>query len=132
MIPKTFENGNYNTLDAFTKVTLPGKMSLIRKNFIGKIDEILENMLGGNSDIQKTEINAALVCSSGKITGINCDVTYTIDDFQVPTAPAKAIQNDIKSIEGALEVLEDIEVKKVSIDVKTGILYIEAHVPVED
>lgn len=132
MIPKTFETGNYNTLDTFTKVTLPGKMSFIRNDLVGKIDEILENMLGGNTEVQKTEINATLVCTGGKVNGINCDMTYTVEDFQVPTAPNKAVQNDTQAIMEALKVLESVEIKKVTIDIKTGVLYIEAHVPMED
>lgn len=130
MISNTFSAGNYNDLDNFAKQTLPNALYTIRHIVIPKIDEILDSMLGARADIQKKSIDTTTLCSNNKLTAIRCEVVYNIDDFNVPTAPVKAVKDDTEAIKNNIKI-EQIELKSVSIDVRTGDVKFIFDVPLE-
>ena len=130
MISKTFSAGNYNDLDNFAKQTLPNALHIIRYIVIPKIDDILDSMLGARADIKKKSIDTTTLCSNNKITTIHCEAIYNVDDFNVPTAPVKAIKNDTDAIKNNLN-LKEIELKSVSIDTHTGDVKFIFDVPLE-
>ena len=127
-----FNSGNYNSWDKLVKQTLPKVNSTIRNVLIPKIDSILDSMLGGaNAEYTKESIDISQNFEANQISGVICDIVYTVDDFQVADAPRDAIDTDVKAITEALQN-EKYKITKVEISTNDGKLSITAEIDFED
>ena len=131
MIEKTFAKGNYNEWEKFIKETLPQQSELFRSKLIPAIDETLVNMLGGYSEIHKNSIDITPIFN--EYLTIKADIIYTVDDFKAPDVPTDAVKKDEDAVRSFLEeqFKDTIAIDKVSIDVNTGALTVEASVAVK-
>lgn len=123
-----FLSGNYNSFDDLIHKDLPEVQTFFEQTILSVIDKTLLSMLGRGCEIEKSEINANVICESGKVESVDFELTYTVADFQVPDAPADAIAKDTEAIEETLKI-DRCEVKEVEIDVKTGVLHIVLSIP---
>lgn len=128
MIETTFKSGNYNKWESFILETLPAKISLIRDGLIPKIDDVLVQMLKKEERIHKESINIEQSCSRNQIVNIKCTIQYDIEDFHVPDAPLKAVENDTKNLTDALN-FTDASLESLTIDVTKGSLTIIYNIP---
>lgn len=127
-----FNSGNYNSWDKLVKETLPEVNNTIRNVLIPKIDAILDSMLGGvNAEYTKESINISQNFEANQISGVICDIVYTVDDFQVADAPKDAIDTDVQAITNALQN-EKYKITKVDISTNDGKLSITAEIDFED
>ena len=126
-----FNSGNYNSWDKLVKQTLPEVNSTIRNVLIPKIDSILESMLGPDAPFTKENIDISQKFSSNQIEGVICDITYIVDDFQVPDAPKDAIDKDIEAITEALKD-EKYNITELNISTSDGKLTLSAEIDFED
>lgn len=123
MIDKLFRSGNYNEWNRFISETLPAREAAFKDTVIANIDKVLVRMLGQSSNIEKTAVDAQQICDRRHIVGVRYNVTYTINDFMVPDAPAAAIAKDTEAIKQSL-LFENFTVKDISINVQNGTLKI--------
>lgn len=121
MIDKLFRSGNYNEWNRFISETLPAREAAFKNTVIASIDNILVKMLGQSSNIEKTAVDAQQICDRRHLTGVRYTITYTINDFIVPDAPAAAIAKDTEAIKQSL-LFENFTVKEVLINVQNGTL----------
>ena len=127
-----FNSGNYNSWDKLVKETLPEVNNTIRNVLIPKIDAILDSMLGGaNAEYTKESIDVSQNFEANQISGVICDIVYTVDDFQVADAPKDAIDTDVQAITDALKN-EKYNITKVDISTNDGKLSITAEIDFED
>ena len=127
-----FNSGNYNSWDKLVKQTLPEVNNTIRNVLIPKIDSILDSMLGGtNAEYTKESIDISQNFEANQISGVICDIVYTVDDFQVADAPRDAIDTDVKAITEALQN-KKYKITKVDISTNDGKLSITAEIDFED
>ena len=126
-----FNSGNYNSWDKLVKQTLPEVNSTIRNVLIPKIDSILESMLGPDAPFTKENIDISQKFRSNQIEGVICDITYIVDDFQVPDAPKDAINKDIEAITEALKD-EKYNITELNISTSDGKLTLSAEIDFED
>ena len=131
MIEKTFAKGNYNVWEKFIKETLPQQSEFFRSSLIPSIDEVLESMLGSYSNIHKTSIDIAPTFD--EYLTIKAIIVYGVDDFEAPDVPTDAVKKDEDAVRSFLEeqFKDTIAIDKVSIDVNTGALTVEASVAVK-
>ena len=133
-MPKSsqFKSGNYNSWDTLVKETLPGINDTIRHGLLEKLDATLESMLGGNNvEYTKESIDIAQVFENNTISGITCDIKYTVDDFQVPDAPQDAIKEDCEAIKNAIAD-NHYKITNLSIDTSNGELSLSIEVDFEE
>ena len=131
MIEKTFAKGNYNEWEKFVKETLPQQSELFRSSLIPSIDEVLESMLGSYSNIHKTSIDIAPTFD--EYLTIKAIIVYGVDDFEAPDVPTDAVKKDEDAVRSFLEEGGGGGGggDRVSIDVNTGALTVEASVAVK-
>ena len=127
-----FNSGNYNSWDKLVKQTLPQVNDTIRNILIPKIDATLESMLGG-ADVSFTKecIDISQNFEGNQISGIICEITYIVDDFQVPDAPKDAVDTDVKAITEALKN-EKYEITDLTISTSDGKMKITVEIDFED
>lgn len=127
-----FNNGNYNSWDKLVRQTLPQVNNTIRNVLIPKIDETIESMIDGpETSYTKETIDVSQNFEGNQISGINCDITYIVDDFQVPDAPKDAINTDVQAITNAIKN-EKYEIKELSISTSDGKMKISVEINFED
>lgn len=127
-----FKSGNFNSWNKLVKETFPKINSTIREIIIPSLDKTLTAMLGYNSDWSKDKIDITQIFEDNQITGVNCNIIYTVDDFKVPTAPKEAIQTDCDSITSGFDNIELFEVKSININTTSGELNIIFEILFED
>ena len=127
-----FNSGNYNSWDKLVKQTLPQVNDTIRNILIPKLDATLESMLGG-ADVSFTKecIDISQNFEGNQISGIICEITYIVDDFQVPDAPKDAVDTDVKAITEALKN-EKYEITDLTISTSDGKMKITVEIDFED
>lgn len=127
-----FNSGNYNSWDKLVKQTLPQVNDTIRNVLIPKIDATLESMLGGmDAPFTKECIDISQNFEGNQISGVICEITYIVDDFQVPDAPKDAVETDIKAITEALKD-NKYEITDLTISTSDGKMKITVEIDFED
>lgn len=127
-----FNSGNYNSWDKLVKKTLPEVNNTIRNVLIPKIDAILDSMLGGPEAAYTKEcIDVSQNFEGNQISGVICEITYIVDDFQVADAPKDAIEEDVKAITDALKN-EKYNVNDLTISTSDGKMHMEVEIDFED
>lgn len=127
-----FNSGNYNSWDKLVKQTLPQVNDTIRNVLIPKIDATLESMLGG-ADVSFTKecIDISQNFEGNQISGVICEITYIVDDFQVPDAPKDAVETDIRAITEAIKD-EKYEITELTISTSDGKMKLTVEIDFED
>lgn len=123
-----FKSGNYNSFDDLIHTDLPRIQNLFEQVFLPMVSRTLISMIGRGREIEKSEVNANIICESGKLESVDFETIFIVEDFQVPDAPKAAIENDIEAIKNTLTI-DGTEIKTVEIDVETGALHIVLSVP---
>lgn len=124
MIKPTFNKGNYNDWDNLVTKIFPKTLTTIRQEFLTTLDNTLLAMLGNNPSLIKDSIDVNKNFENKDFTSISIIIHYIVNEFNVPTAPQKAIDSDINTIKEQLLNIQNIYNLSVDIDTTDGQLII--------
>ena len=124
----TFKSGNFNNFENLIYNTLPSIRDLIRYDLLPQIESTLKKMLDSLDGISGNNIEIKQLLGKEELEGFYCSISYEVNAFKVPEAPDKAVEEDTETLTKAL-TREDIHLKKIKIDVSTGIFSVEYEIP---